>query len=67
MSTATAKPSASTSQADTDAGLATYLVGLEIISDGKRRNVAVVCAAASGGAAAQIACDVNEEERTPSI
>lgn len=61
MSTATAEPSAS--RADTDAGLATYLVGLEVVSDGKRRNVAVVCAAESGGAAAQIACDVNEEER----
>lgn len=61
MSTATAEPSAS--RADTDAGLTMYLVGLEVVSDGKRRHVAVVCAAESGGAAAQIACDVNEEER----
>jgi len=63
MSTATADPIAGTGGAATDAGLATYLVVVEVVSDGNRRNVAVACAAESGGAAAQIAVDVNEDER----
>lgn len=64
MSTATAEPTASSAgRSDTPAGSATYLVGLEVVTGGQRRHVAVVCDAESRGAAAQIARDVNEDER----
>lgn len=62
MSTATADPN-SVSTADSAADLATYLVSLEVVTGRERRRVAVVCAAESRGAAAQIAVDLNEEER----
>lgn len=64
MSTATAEPTASSAaRSDTPAGSATYLVGLEVVTGGQRRHVAVVCDAESRSAAAQIARDVNEDER----
>jgi hypothetical protein len=64
MSTATAEPIASSaSRSDTAPGSVTYLVALEVVTGGQRRHVAVVCEAESRGGAAQIARDVNEEER----
>jgi hypothetical protein len=65
MTTATAaEPTASSARrADTAAGTATYLVAIEVVSNGKRRHVALVCDAESRDAAAQVAQDVNEEER----
>lgn len=65
MSTSTASESRTSgaSRDEAASGTARFLVALEVVTGGQRRHVAVVCDAPSRGEAAQIARDVNEEER----